>query len=121
QAADWFAKYFAAKDVEQLGWDNEAEINSYKKLLLREFSSVPASTRFSIRCKRPKADPTSRMQPRRDSIQPVLAVPIEQFVTDFDPHPNPRHGSFKMLVNYVYVDGAFRYVGRGAYPFWSMP
>jgi hypothetical protein len=26
-----------------------------------------------------------------------------------------------MYVNYVYVDGSFRYIGTGAYPFWSAP
>jgi hypothetical protein len=32
-----------------------------------------------------------------------------------------KNGRFSLVVNYVYVDGAFRYVGKGAYPFWSAP
>jgi hypothetical protein len=28
---------------------------------------------------------------------------------------------FSILTNYAYVDGAFRCVGKGGYPFWSMP
>jgi hypothetical protein len=60
------------------------------------------------------------MQPRRDAIAPRSSIPVEQFVCEFDPTPKLKYGRFSMFVNYVYVDGAFRYVGTGAYPFWSM-
>jgi hypothetical protein len=119
--ADWFGKYFAADQVEQLGWDNESELGTYERVLFRGLGTVPAGTRFRVRCKPPHADPTSRMPPRPDAIQPSVRVPIDQFVTEFDSVPKLRYGQFQMLVNYVYVDGAFRYVGKGAYPFWSMP
>jgi hypothetical protein len=119
--ADWFAKYFAKAQVEQLGWDNESELSTYERVLLRGMGAVPAGTRFRVRCKPPHADPTTRMPPRPDAILPRVPVPVEQVVTEFDPIPKLSYGRFSMLVNYVYVDGAFRYVGKGAYPFWSMP
>ena len=119
--ADWFAKYFARDQVEQLGRDNESELSTYERVLLRWMGAVPAGTKFRVRCKPPHADPTTRMPPRPDAILPSVPIPVEQFVTEFDPIPKLSHGRFSMLVNYVYVDGAFRYVGKGAYPFWSMP
>ncbi|MGA8145173.1 MAG: hypothetical protein WB987_14905 [Candidatus Acidiferrales bacterium] len=119
--ADWFAKYFSKDYVEQLGWDNESELRTYERVLLRGLEAVPAGTRFRVRCKPPHADPTSRMLPRSDAIRPDDPIPVEQFVTEFDPIPKRGYGRFSMLVNYVYVDGAFRYVGKGAYPFWLMP
>jgi hypothetical protein len=119
--ADWFVKYFAKGQVEQLGRDNESELSTYERVLLRGMGAVPAGTKFRVRCKPPHADPTTRMPPRPDAILPSVPIPVEQFVTEFDPIPKLSHGRFSMLVNYVYVDGAFRYVGKGAYPFWSMP
>lgn len=119
--ADWFAKYFAKDQVEQLGQDNESELSRYERVLLRELGAVPAGTRFRVRCKPPHADPATQMLPRPDAPVPRAPIPVEQFVTEFDPVPKLRYGRFSMLVNYVYVDGAFRYIGKGAYPFWSMP
>jgi hypothetical protein len=119
--ADWFAKYFPKAQVEQLGRDNESELSTYERVLLRGMGAAPAGTKFRVRCKPPHADPTTRMPPRPDAILPSVPIPVEQFVTEFDPIPKLSHGRFSMLVNYVYVDGAFRYVGKGAHPFWSMP
>lgn len=119
--ADWFAKYFAKDQVQQLARENETELNAYEQALLRSMAAVPPGTRFRVRCKLPHADPAMRISPRPDAIQPSAAIPVEQFVTEFDPVPKMKNGRFSLVVNYVYVDGAFRYVGKGAYPFWSAP
>ena len=119
--ADWFAKYFAKDQVELLVRQNESELNAYEQALLRSMAAVPPGTRFRVRCKLPHADPTTRISPRPDAIPPSAAIPVEQFVTEFDPIPKMKNGRFSLVVNYVYVDGAFRYVGKGAYPFWSAP
>jgi len=44
---------------------------------------------------------------------------VEQFNIEFQEKDLAKRFSF--LGNFVYVDGAFRYVGKGALPFWSMP
>jgi hypothetical protein len=119
--ADWFAKYSAKGQVEQLVRQNESELNAYEEALLRSMAAVAPGTRFRVRCKLPHADPTMRISPRPDPIQPSSAIPVEQFVTEFDSAPKKKNGRFSLVVNYVYVDGAFRYVGKGAYPFWSAP
>lgn len=119
--ATWFRKYFAPEEVEQLARDNESELDAYKSVLLRGLSAVPAGTRFRVKCKPPHASPSTRMQPRPGAAQPLVPIPVEQFVTEFDPIPKLKYGKFSMVVNYVYVGGAFRYVGKGAYPFWSTP
>jgi hypothetical protein len=119
--SDWFAKYFPRDQVEQLVQQNESELNAYEQALLRSMAAVPPGTRFRVRCKLPHPDPTMRISPRPDAILPSAAIPVEQFVTEFDPIPKMKTGRFSLVVNYVYVDGAFRYVGKGAYPFWSAP
>ena len=118
---DWFAKYFEKTQVEQLGWDYESELKTYERVILRELEEVPRGTRFRVRCKPPHADPATRVQPRSAPTLPGVSIPVEQFVTEFDPTKNSVYQNFSMLVDYVYVDGAFRYVGRGAFPFWSAP
>jgi hypothetical protein len=118
--ADWFAKYFEKAQVDQLRWDYESELGTYERILLRGLEAVPPGTRFRVRCKPPRADPITRMQPRSAATLPGVSIPVEQFVTAFDPIKK-GYGRFSMVVNYVYVDGAFRYVGRGAFPFWSAP
>ena len=119
--AAWFAKYFAKDHVQQLVRQNESELNGYEQALLRSMAAAPPGTRFRVRCKLPHPDPTTRISPRPDASQPSAAIPVEQFVTEFDSTPKIKNGRFSLVVNYVYVDGAFRYVGKGAYPFWSAP
>jgi hypothetical protein len=119
--ADWFAKYFAKDQVEQLVQQNDSELSAYEQALLRSMAAVAPGTRFRVRCKLPHADSTMRISPRPDTILPSAAIPVEQFVTEFDSTPKMKNGRFSLVVNYVYVDGAYRYVGKGAYPFWSAP
>jgi hypothetical protein len=61
------------------------------------------------------------MQPRPGASAPIADIAVEHFVCEFNPAPKQKHGRFSMYVNYVYVDGRFRYIGTGAYPFWSAP
>ena len=74
--------------------------------------------RFHVHCKPPDHDPTKRISPRRDSMLPHKQVAVEQFEVKMAADEKLR---FSFLGNNVYVDRAYRYVGKGAYPFWSMP
>jgi len=116
----WFALYFKKESVEQLGWDYEPELENERKSLLMMTRMVGRGQllRYHAHCKSPDHDPTAKLAPRSDSILPDSAVPVEQFTVEFVSDQKHR---FSFLANYVYVEGAFRYVGRGAYPFWSMP
>jgi hypothetical protein len=116
----WFALYFKKESVEQLGWDYEPELENERKSLLTMTRMIGRGQllRFHAHCKSPDRDPTANLVPRNDSILPDSAVPVEQFTVEFVADPKRR---FSFLANFVYVEGAFRYVGKGAYPFWSMP
>jgi hypothetical protein len=114
---NWFATFFKKDDVEQLGWDYEAEINGERRRMIM-ITGMIGATALRARCEPPSSDPQSRVLPRKDAVAPAQPVPVEQFMTEISSN-NGKRVSF--LTNYVYIDGAFRYVGRGAYPFWSMP
>jgi hypothetical protein len=118
EAGKWFATYFASADVEQLGWDYEAEVDAYEKSLINTMRTLGSAKRFHAHCEpADKARPTS-LQPRADAVKPTRDVPVEQFTVEFVSDDGRR---FSQLCNFVYLNGAYRYVGKGAYPFWSMP
>jgi hypothetical protein len=116
----WFASYFKKESVEQLGWDYEPELENERKSLLMMTTMLGRGQllRFYAHCKSADHDPTANLAPRSDSILPDRSVPVEQFTVEFAADQERR---FSFLGNFVYVEGAFRYVGKGAYPFWSMP
>ena len=112
----WFGEYFSKDQVAQLLRDNEADLDKYRNSLtngIRRFLQPP----YWVRCKL-ETHLSTTLKPRTDAIQPITAPPIEQYTITFT-GANGR--SMFQLGNFVYVDGAFRYLGGGAYPFWSMP
>lgn len=114
----WFAAYFKKENVEQLGWDEEAENESEKKSMVTITNLVGRGVGFHAHCTRPPAGAQTKLAPRADAFLPLQPVPVEQFHIDFIGDNGKR---FSILANFVYVDGAFRFLGKGAYPFWSMP
>jgi hypothetical protein len=116
EASNWFAGYFAPADVEQLGWDYEAEVDLYKKSLTNVMRMVGGPKRFHAHCT--PADRSASLQPRADAVKPIKELHVEQFAIEFVSEGGRK---FSELANFVYADGAYRYVGKGAYPFWSMP
>ena len=119
--SEWFGKYFAKEQVEQLNEEYEKAFESFQRDILDSLRRSPAGTSFRVHCKAPHPDPSARIQPRQDAVVPLVAVQIERFVTEFEPEHHSTGARFSLFANYVYVDGAYRYVGKGAYPFWSAP
>ena len=113
----WFGTYFKEEDVEQLGWDYEVEAENGKRSTITMVNVVDG-TGLHVRCKSPTYNPQSRVAPRADAVTPLQPIPVEQFTVEVKTDQRKR---FSFLANYVYVGGAFRYLGKGAYPFWSMP
>jgi hypothetical protein len=112
----WFGEYFTRDQIQQLVWDNEAELDAYRNstaTLLRRFFPPP----YWVHCKL-ETHISTDIKPRAEAVQPITPVPIEQYTITFS---GANGHSMTQLANFVYVDGAFRYVGKGAYPFWSMP
>jgi hypothetical protein len=113
----WFGIYFKREDVEQLGWDYEAEAENGKHSIITMTNLVGGSG-FRAHCEPSTSDSQNRLAPRSDASLPLQPVPVEPFNIAITSDNGKR---FSFLANYVYVDGAFRFVGKGAYPFWSMP
>jgi len=113
----WFGTYFKKEDVEQLGWDYEAEAENGKHSMIT-MTNLLGGAGFHAHCEPPTSNRQTQLAPRADAFLPVQPVPVEQFTIAISSDNGKR---FSFLANYVYEDGAFRFVGKGAYPFWSMP
>lgn len=117
-ANQWFEENFPASSAQQLGWDYESEAEQFKHTLPGMMKILQSGSKFSARCSSPDPTRKTKLQPSADAVQPTKEIPLEQFEVKFVAD-NGR--SFSMLCNFVYVEGAYRYLGKGAYPFWSMP
>jgi hypothetical protein len=117
-ASGWFAKYFAKEQVEQLGWDYEAEVSLYEKSLANLAKIGPVGTRFKVRCRPYQSTSPGEFAPRADAFIPLQRVTIDQYEIEFISSRGYRSSE---LANFTYVEGAYLFLGKGAYPFWSMP
>ncbi len=114
----WFAVHFPKERVQQLGWDHEAEVSLFEKSMMNMMKSYSTDARFKAHCQSPESTLAARFGPRVDAMIPLVQVPVEQFEIEFTSDRGRRES---VLANFVYVEGAYRYLGKGAYPFWSMP
>jgi hypothetical protein len=115
----WFASYFDAADVEQLKQNYHAKANAHKSGFVTITTKVLHTTsRFRAHCTPPDPNHQTNLQPRADAPKPTRDVPVEQFNIEFKSDDGKK---FSELGNFVYVDGAFRYLGNGTFPFWSQP
>lgn len=117
-AKGWFGQYFEPEVVQQLAWDAEAEAEGQGRTLAMMMNMMNRGGRFHVHCKPHARGETQPLKERQSSVRPIKAVPIEQFDIEFQAENGKR---FSFLGNFVYAQGAYRYVGKGALPFWTMP
>ena len=117
-ANKWFADYFPPANVEQLGWDYESEADNFKRTLPGMMRILGPGAKFHAQCSSPDPNRKIAVQPSADAPVPTKEMPLERFEIKFIADSG-RY--FSILANFVYLDGAYRYLGKGAYPFWSMP
>jgi hypothetical protein len=121
--AGWFGQYFEMAQVQALVDDYEAEVAAEQKSLFTIMTKLwPSGTHFKVHCK-PHPPSAPGLPPRQNAYQPTKPISIEQFEVGFEADKPDARGrnTMSILVNTVWADGAYRYVGKGAYPFWSMP
>ena len=119
----WFGQYFEMEHVQALVGDYEAKIAAEQKSLVTIMTKLwPSGTHFKVHCKTHPPFPPG-FAPRQNAYQPKTPIPIEQFEVEFEADKMGERGgrSMSSLVNTVWAGGAYRYLGGGAYPFWSTP
>ncbi len=119
KAQEWFGNYFSAEDAAKLSSAYEREISDAESSLIEDMNKADPGSRFRVRCEARGASPAGQDSAGGYGLRPLKPIPVEQFRLEF------RSGShdqkFSFIANFVYVEGAYRFVGGGGAAFWAKP
>ncbi len=114
---EWFATYFAPEDVERLLPAYEVDVNDAESSLIQSLNLANPGSGFKVRCEpRGEAGGAGKPRPEEGGMQPRQEIPVEQFLLEF--RSTKAGQKFRVIINFVYADGAYRFVGGGA-PLWT--
>jgi hypothetical protein len=113
---EWLTAYFAPQDVERLLPAYETDVNDAETSLIQSMNLADPGSGFKVHCEpRGDAGGAGKPRPEEGGIQPQKEIPVEQFLMEF--RSTKAGQRFRIILNFVYVDGAYRFVGGGA-PLW---
>lgn len=115
---EWFEEHFSAEDAAKLSSVYEREVSDAEAALIEDMNKADPGSRFRARCEA-NGDGGAGGSTGGYGFKPVKPIAVEQFRLEF------RSGShdqkFSFIANFVYVDGAYRFVGGGGVAFWAKP
>jgi len=116
-ATGWFGKYFAKEQVPTLVAEDQKEVKDFATVTPIMMNILAKGQKIRVQIA-PAGKPTHpTAEPRADAPVPTTPVPVEQFNVAL---VGEKGMTLSILCNFVYVDGAYRYLGQDL-PFWSMP
>ena len=119
KAPEWFGNYFSAEDTAKLASLYDREMSDAEASLIEDMNKADPGSRFRARCEARGESAAGKPNSGEYGMRPMKAIVVEQFRLEF------RSGShdqkFSFIANFVYVDGAYRFVGGGGVPFWAKP
>jgi len=119
KAQEWFGNYFSPEDAAKLVATYDREMSEAESSLIEDMNKADPGSRFRVRCEARGESPAGQDSPGGYGFKPVKPIAVEQFRLEF------RSGShdqkFSFIANFVYVDGAYRFVGGGGVAFWAKP
>src|SRR5260221_7512763 len=119
KAKEWFEEHFSAEDAAKLSSLYEREVSDAEASLIEDMNKADPGSRFRVRCEARGDGGPGQGSTGGYGFKPVKPIAVEQFRLEF------RSGShdqkFSFIANFVYVDGAYRFVGGGGVAFWAKP
>jgi len=116
---EWFEEHFSAEDAAKLSSVYEREVSDAEASLIEDMNKADPGSRFRVRCEARGESGAGQGSTGGYGFKPVKPIAVEQFRLEF------RSGShdqkFSFIANFVYVDGAYRFVGGGGVAFWARP
>ena len=116
---EWFGEHFSAEDAEKLASLYDRELSDAEASLIEDMNKADPGSRFRVRCEARGESGAGQGSAGGYGFKPVKPIAVEQFRLEF------RSGShdqkFSFISNFVYVDGAYRFVGGGGVAFWAKP
>lgn len=118
-AAQWFGENFSAEDAARLSKAYGQQVSDAANSLAEDMNLADPGGKFRVHCE-PRGDiKTGAAKDGSDAAVPVKPIRVEQFVMQFESTGNGR--KFLFMANFVYLDGAYRFVGGGGTAFWAKP
>ena len=118
-AKEWFGDHFSAEDAAKLVATYDREMSEAESSLIEDMNKADPGSRFRVRCEARGESPAGQDSAGGYGFKPVKPIAVEQFRLEF------RSGShdqkFSFFANFVFADGAYRFVGGGGVPFWAKP
>jgi len=119
KAKEWFEEHFSAEDAATLSSLYEREVSDAEASLIEDMNKADPGSRFRVRCEARGDGGAGQGSTGGYGFKPVKPIAVEQFRLEF------RSGShdqkFSFIANFVYSDGAYRFVGGGGVAFWAKP
>jgi len=119
KSKEWFGDRFSAEDAATLVATYDREMSEAESSLIEDMNKADPGSRFRVRCEARGESPAGQESAGGYGFKPVKRIAVEQFRLEF------RSGShdqkFSFIANFVYVDGAYRFVGGGGVAFWAKP
>jgi len=116
-AKAWFAANFSAEDAERLQAAYGQQVNDGQSALIEDMNRAGTGNKFSMHCEARGDVAAGTVKPGSDAAQSLKPVRVEQFLLEFQALGTRQ--KFRFMANFVYVDGAYRFVGGGGGPFWA--
>jgi len=116
---EWFEDYFSAEDAAKLSSVYEREVSDAEASLIEDMNKADPGSRFRAQCEARGESPAGRESSGGYGFKPVKPIAVEQFRLEF--RSGSHNQRFSFIANFVYVDGAYRFVGGGGVAFWAKP
>jgi hypothetical protein len=119
KSKEWFEDHFSAEDAAKLIAAYDREMSEAEASLIEDMNKADPGSKYRVRCEARGESPAGQESAGGYGFKPVKPIAVEQFRLEF------RSGShdqkFSFISNFVYVDGAYRFVGGGGVAFWAKP
>ncbi|HEV2103936.1 MAG TPA: hypothetical protein VGR58_14255 [Candidatus Acidoferrum sp.] len=119
KSKEWFEDHFSAEDAAKLIVGYDREMSEAEASLIEDMNKADPGSRFRVRCEARGESPAGQESSGGYGFKPVKAIAVEQFRLEFRSGSHDQRFSF--IANFVYVDGAYRFVGGGGVAFWAKP
>ena len=119
KSKEWLENHFSAEDAAKLSSVYEREVSDAEASLIEDMNKADPASRFRARCEARGESPAGQESAGGYGFKPVKPITVEQFRLEFRSGSHDQRFSF--IANFVYVDGAYRFVGGGGVAFWAKP
>jgi hypothetical protein len=116
---EWFENYFSPEDAAKLSSVYGREMSDAESSLIEDLNRADPGSRYHVRCEIRGDAGTGQDASGGYGFRPLKPIAVEQFQLEF--RSSNHDQKFRFIANFVYVDGAYRFVGGGGAPFWAKP